>query len=163
MNLIVAVSDNWGIGNDNKLLYRIREDQQFFKNMTLGKVVVMGHSTFKSLPGEEPLPDRVNIVLSRNAELKIPGVTVCVSLKQLDEILKPYPTENVFIIGGESIYSQFLDSCDIAYVTKVESTPKADTFFPNLDLLPCWNVFEESERKTSKTGIVYRFCTYKSK
>jgi len=160
MNLIVAVSANWGIGYENKLLYRIRGDQQFFKDMTEGKVVVMGHSTFRSLPGGKPLANRTNIVLSRNPELRIPDVTICASIPQLNEILQAYATEGVFIIGGESIYSQFLDSCSHAYITKIESIPKADTFFPNLDALPNWQCIEESETKTSKTGLLYRFCTY---
>ena len=160
MNIIVAVSANWGIGYEDQLLFHIREDQQFFRTMTLGKVVVYGRTTLASFRDAKPLPDRTNIVLSRNPELVIPGVTICHSIPQLSELLKLYPTEDVFIIGGESVYAQFLNACTTAYITKIDVAPPADTFFPNLDALPSWRLVDESEAKMDKKGRMYRFCTY---
>jgi len=160
VNLIVAVTADWGIGCENRLLYRISEDMRRFKEMTIGKVVVMGHNTFKSLPDGLPLPERANIMLSANPGLCIPGVTVCESVAKLHDVLESYATEDVFVIGGESVYVQLLNSCENAYITKIERTPMADTFFPNLDELPGWWLAEESETKVSKTGIQFRFCEY---
>ncbi|MCL1845950.1 MAG: dihydrofolate reductase, partial [Defluviitaleaceae bacterium] len=133
MNLSVAISSNRGIGCKNELLFRISEDLRHFRALTEGKIVVMGHNTLKSLPNGKPLPRRTNIVLSRQIGLKIPGAIVCNSLEALDKILHNYSPENIFIIGGEEIYSQLLNRCNVAYITKVDACPPADAFFPNID------------------------------
>ena len=160
MNLIVAVSSDWGIGRDNDLLFYIKEDLRRFRTLTIGKVVVMGHGTFKSLPNQQPLKDRKNIVLSRENTLQINGVKVCNSLDSLRETLKSYEKENIFIIGGETIYRQLLNECETAYVTKVDSNPTADVFFPNLDKEAGWLLVEESETKF-QGELGYRYCKYK--
>ena len=142
MNISVAVSSNWGIGYKNDLLFRISPDLKRFKKLTMGKAIVMGHNTFKSLPNQLPLPGRKNIVMSRNPSLTIPGVYVANSKEQVMEMVK---NEQVFIIGGEQIYKLFLDDCTRVYLTKVRAAPPADAFFPNLDEKPEWHLAHKSE------------------
>ena len=159
MNLIASVSANWGIGKDNELLFRIKKDLARFRTLTLGKTVVMGHNTFKSI--KKPLDKRKNIVLTRNKALVIPGVTLCRSMLQLRQILSGHVSENVFVIGGETVYTQLLNDCALAYITKVNASPPADAFFPNLDELSDWRLTDESEtfvyRRTE-----YRYCLYEN-
>ena len=142
MNIIVAVSSNWGIGYKNDLLFRISPDLKRFKKLTMGKTIVMGHNTFKSLPNQRPLPGRKNIIMSRNPRLEIPGVYVANSKEQVMEMVS---TEEVFIIGGSEIYGLFLDDCTRIYLTKVNAAPVADRFFPNLDEKPKWILESKSE------------------
>jgi len=160
VNLIVAVSSEWGIGYKNELLFRIREDLQRFRKLTLNKVVVMGHNTFKSLPDGKPLPRRVNIVLSRDVSLQIPGVTVCNSLDALENILQEYNAQDVFVIGGEKIYNLLLDKCSTAYITKVDAKLPADTFMVNFDNLPDWTLTMEGAPMKSE-NISYKYYVYK--
>ena len=122
MKAIVAVDLNWGIGYRGNLLQRIPEDMKFFKQMTLGKVVIMGRETFESLPGKEPLKDRINIVLSKDECFTNEKVTICRSLDELFYELKKYNSDDVFVIGGESIYTQLLPYCSEVYVTKIDNT-----------------------------------------
>lgn len=159
MNLIVAVSSDWGIGYKNELLFRIREDLQRFKKLTINKVVVMGHNTFKSLPGGKPLPSRTNIVLSKNDSLQIPGVITCNSMGSLKALLQNHDPREIFIIGGEKVYAQLLNYCERAYITKVEANPSADVFMTNIDKLPCWRLEQESLLK-NYGEISYKFSIY---
>src|SRR5699024_1189782 len=140
MNIIVAVDQNWAIGKDNKLLIQIPEDQRFFRNETINKVVVMGRKTLESLPGGKPLKDRTNIVISSNKNYKPQGVIVVHSIEEALEELKKYNSEDIYIMGGQTIYQQFLDYCQIAHVTKVNYSYDADTYFPNLDNKKEWVV-----------------------
>jgi dihydrofolate reductase len=158
MNLIVAVDKNWGIGKDNKLLVRIPADQKYFREMTTGKVVVMGRKTLESFPNAAPLKDRTNIVLTHDKNYKTDAITVH-SEAELFEELKKYDSEDVFVIGGEMIYRQLLPLCDTAYITKVDFAYDADTFFPDLDSDPSWELAEESEEQTY-FDIEYYFCRY---
>ncbi|MCL2224138.1 MAG: dihydrofolate reductase [Defluviitaleaceae bacterium] len=157
MILIVAVSSNWGIGYKNRLLFHIREDLQRFKQITTGKTVVMGYNTFLSLPDSKPLPNRKNIVLSRKKDLQITGATVCDSLDALQILLRDTPSADVFIIGGENIYTQLLPHCTRAYITKVDAAPPADAFMPNLDELPNWKLTEEIQNHGEYS---YSYVTY---
>lgn len=162
MNAIVNVDAEWGIGKDGDLLFPISEDLQFFKRMTLGKIVVMGRQTLASFPGGKPLPKRTNIVLTHNKTLVLPDVTVCYDLEQLKALLANYPPDDVFLIGGSSIYSQLIDSCSFAYVTKVKATGSATHYFPNLDTKENWVLQEESE--THFQGeLPFWYCTYQNK
>jgi len=133
MKAIVAVDQNWGIGYRGNLLQRIPEDMKFFKQTTVGKVVVMGRETFASLPGGEPLKDRTNIVLCEDKQFSDKKIIVCTSLNELFIEVKKYAADEVFVIGGESVYTQLLPYCNEAYVTKIENTYKADKYFLNLD------------------------------
>lgn len=161
MNLIVAVAENWGIGHKNELLFRISNDLKNFRKITKDKVVVMGHNTFKSLPGSQPLKNRTNIVLSRDKGLSIPGVVVCNSLDELLVKTDKYNTCDVFVIGGEVIYTTLLNHCKKAYITKVKATVPADTFFPNVDEMEQWKLTEASE-EMEQEGLKYTFCVYEN-
>lgn len=159
MNAIVAVDNHWGIGYKNDLLFHVPEDMRYFKEKTTGKIVIMGKNTFYSLPHQKPLKDRTNIVLSRNKDLQIDGVTVCHSLEQLRELLKEFKTDAVFIIGGQAIYELLLPYCKVVYVTHFNAKTKADKHFPNLSVLKEWRLAERSEPVESK-GLTFTFDKY---
>ena len=148
MNLIVAVDKNWAIGLKNRLLVSIPEDMKFFRTETAGKVVVMGRKTLESFPGGIPLKNRINIVLTGNRDYEAKGALVLHTVEDILQELKKYPSQEVYIIGGESIYRQFLPYCDTAHVTKIDYAYEADTYFPNLDKLPEWKVTASSGEKT---------------
>ena len=139
MNLIAAVDQNWAIGNKNKLLVRIPDDQKFFRETTTGKVVVMGRKTLESFPNGLPLKNRTNIVLTHDKNYQVKDAIVLHSLEELHAELQKYPSEDIYVIGGETIYRQLLDECDVAHITKIDYAYDADAYFPNLD--------ERSERK----------------
>ncbi len=162
MNLIVNADRNWGIGKDNKLLVRIPADMKYFREMTTGNVIVMGRKTLESFPGGQPLKDRVNIVLSRNDSYHVKGAVVVHSEEELMEELKKYPDMEIYIIGGESVYRQFLDRCATAYVTKVDQAYEADSYFPNLEKESGWVLTGESEEQTY-FDVEYRFLRYEQK
>lgn len=159
MNLIVAVDANWGIGKQNQLLFSIPEDMAFFKETTLGKVVVMGRATMQSLPGHRPLKDRVNILLTSDHLLKPKGFMVAHSLEELKSLLAPYDGQEVFIIGGQKVYEQLLPYCRQAYVTKVQADGHADRHFPNLDTRSGWQLDHQSPPQLSGEYQL-TFCRY---
>lgn len=159
MKAIAAVDLNWGIGYRGNLLKRIPDDMKFFKQMTLGKVVIMGRETFESLPGQEPLKDRVNIVLSKSEHFNNEKVILCRSLDELYSELEKYDTDDVFVVGGESVYSQLLASCTEAYVTKIEEKYVADKYFVNLDKNKAWKLVSASNLQNYE-NIGYMFVKY---
>ncbi|MCL2630487.1 MAG: dihydrofolate reductase [Firmicutes bacterium] len=159
MNLIVVVDENWGIGSGNDLLFHLPEDFKYFKEKTLNKVVVMGGNTLLSLPKSQPLPNRINIVLSDL--FKRDDCLVVESLEELFTELKKYPAEDIFIIGGAMFYKTMLNYCDTAFVTKVNTTAPATHFFPNLNELKNWQLFSESEPIPSG-GYQIKFTVYKN-
>lgn len=162
MKLIVAVDQNWGIGYEGKLLEIIPADMKYFKEKTIGKVVVMGRATFESLPGGRPLQDRINIVLTKNCITNCGGIIVCSSLAALFKETKKYNSEEIFVIGGESIYEQLITYCSEAYVTKIDKSYIANKYFPDLDALPGWKLVEEGSLHSYR-DIDYRFMVYKNK
>lgn len=162
MNLIVAVDENWAIGNKGELLVRIPNDQKMFRNHTVGKVIVLGRKTMDTFPQGRPLPKRTNIILSRNPEYEVKDAVVVHSVDALLKEVQEYPSEDVYIIGGDSIYSQLLPYCDTAYVTWIEESYEADSYFPNLDKDPEWEMTEESEENTY-FDITYYFRKYERK
>lgn len=159
MNLIVAVDKNWAIGNKNDLLVRIPADQRFFRQETTGKVIIMGRKTLESFPQCKPLPNRTNIVITRKADYRVDGATVVGSIEEALELVKEYKTEDVFVIGGDSIYHQMLPYCDVAHITKIDYAYEADTYFPNLDDMPEWKITEQSEEQTYY-DLEYWFIKY---
>ncbi|KUO49921.1 MAG: dihydrofolate reductase [Desulfitibacter sp. BRH_c19] len=159
MKAIVAVDLYWGIGYKGELLQWIPEDLKFFKEKTLGKVVIMGRETFESLPGKKPLKDRLNVVLSKNEKFENENLTICRSLDELFSTIANYPIDDVFVIGGESIYAQLLPFCSQAYVTKIQNTYVADKYFINLDKLEAWEEVSTSEMK-NYDHIQYSFVKY---
>lgn len=162
MNIIVAVDQNWAIGCNNKLLVSIPSDMKFFRETTSGKVVVMGRKTLESFPGGRPLKNRTNIVLTRNPGYQVKGATVVHTLEELLEELKSYPSEDIYVIGGDSIYHLMLPYCDMAHVTKIHHAYEADSYFPNLDQLPEWEIAADSEEQTY-FDLEYHFLMYRRK
>ena len=160
MKAIVAVDETWGIGKNGTLLTHLPEDMKFFKETTTGQVVIMGRKTLESFPGKKPLPKRVNIVISQNESLKVDGALVVHSLKEALKEANTYTNQEVFVIGGASIYKALLPYCEEAYVTKMQNDFHADTFFPNLDNNPAWKCIEESPVHTYK-DLHFSFCHYK--
>ena len=159
MNLIVAVDSNWAIGKENKLLVSIPQDMKFFRETTKGKVVAMGRKTLESFPQGRPLANRVNIVISHNPDYQVKDAIVVHSIEELLEELKKYDEENIYIIGGESIYRQMLPYCDVAHVTKIDHAYEADAYFPNLDAMPEWKITQDSEEQTY-FDLEYYFYKY---
>ncbi len=159
MNLIAAVDKNWAIGNKNKLLVRIPDDQKFFRETTTGKVVVMGRKTLESFPNGLPLKNRTNIVLTHDKNYQVKDAIVLHSLEELHVELQKYPSEDIYVIGGETIYRQLLDECDVAHITKIEYAYDADAYFPNLDELPEWKITADSEEQTY-FDLEYYFYKY---
>lgn len=162
MNLIVAVDKNWAIGKENKLLVSIPADMKFFRETTGGKVVVMGRKTLESFPGGKPLKNRTNIVLTTDTSYRVKDALAVHSVEELLEELKKYPQEDIFVIGGESIYRQLLPYCTLAHVTKIDHAYEADTYFPNLDDMDDWEVTGESEEQTY-FDLEYTFVRYERK
>lgn len=162
MNLIVAVDKNWAIGNGGKQLVTIPDDQRLFRQETIGKVIVMGRKTLESLPGGQPLAGRTNVVLTKNPDFRKKGAVVMHSAEETLKYLEAYPTEDIYIVGGETIYRQFLPYCDTAHVTWIDYVYDADTFFPNLEKDPQWHVMEESDEQTY-FNLCYEFRKYERK
>ena len=162
MNLIVAVDSNWAIGNKDKLLISIPNDHKHFREETTGKVVVLGRKTLQTFPQGLPLKNRTNIILSKDPGYTVKDATVVHSLEELLEELKQYATEDIYIIGGESVYRQMLPYCDTAHITKIDHAYQADTYFPNLDNDPEWEITEDSDELTY-FDIPYQFVKYERK
>lgn len=160
MNLIAAVDKNWGIGYENKLLVSIPDDMKFFREVTTGNVVVMGRKTLESFPGGSPLKNRTNIVLSRNPGFAPKGVIVVHDPEELKEELKKYDSSDIYVVGGESIFSLLLDWCDTAYITRIDYSYRADAHFPNLDERPEWEAVTASDEQTY-FDLEYKFYKYR--
>lgn len=140
MNLIAAVDKNWAIGKNNELLVSIPNDMKMFRQMTTGKVVVMGRKTLESFPNGLPLKNRVNIVLTKNQNYQVKGAIIVHSVEEVLEELKKYDSEDVYVIGGGQIYRQMLPYCDTAHMTKIDHAYEADAYFPNLDENEEWKI-----------------------
>lgn len=162
MNIIAAVDNNWAIGYKNSLLVRIPRDQQLFREMTEGKVIVIGRKTFETFPQKQPLKKRVNIILSRDRSYTVKDATVVHSLEALMEALEKYDTKDVYVAGGACVYEQLLPHCDTAYITKIDHTYQADAYFPRLDTAGDWELTEESEEQTY-FDLEYYFQKYDRK
>jgi len=161
MNIIVVVDKNWAIGNKNELLYHLPSDLKHFKKMTRDKTVIMGRKTLASLPGGKPLPNRLNVVLSKTL-IQYPrkdGVTVVNSIADLFNLPQEFDIENAFIIGGQTIYQQLLSHAKYAYITKIDRAFEADAYFPNIDIDNNWLLPEElfsfSENNVKATVLKY--------
>lgn len=162
MNLIVAVDNNWAIGNKNELLIRIPNDHKHFREETTGKVVVLGRKTLETFPQGLPLKNRTNIILSTNPNYQVKDAIVVHSIDELLEELKKYDEEDIYIIGGDSVYRQMLPYCKVAHVTKIDYEYEADAYFPNLDKDEEWEITAESDELTY-FDIAYYFLKYERK
>ncbi len=159
MNIIVAVDSNWAIGNKNELLIRIPNDHKHFWEETRGKIVVLGRKTMETFPQGLPLKNRTNIILSHDRDYQVKDAIVVHSLEELLEQLRAYSDEEIYIIGGESVYRQLLPYCNVAHVTKIDHAYEADAYFPNLDQDPEWKIVADSDEQTY-FDIAYQFLKY---
>ena len=160
MNMIVAADRNWGIGKNGELLTHLPGDLKYFKERTLGKVVVMGRKTLESLPGGKPLPGRTNIVLTANPFFEKEGCTVVHTMDELREECTKYEPENVMLIGGAMLYNLLMEECDSLFITKIDGEFEADVFIKNADELADYKIVWQSEIQEEK-GIKYQFLEYK--
>lgn len=162
MNVIAAVDNNWAIGYQGSLLVRIPSDQKMFREMTEGKVIVMGRKTLETFPQKQPLKNRVNIVLSRDKGYTVKDAVVVHSIKELMDELKKYDDNDIFVVGGASVYEQMLPYCDTAHITKIDYAYQADAHFPNLDVMPEWELTADSDEQTY-FNLEYYFLKYQRK
>lgn len=158
ISIIVAVAENGVIGCKNRLIWHIGEDLKRFKRITTGHPVVMGRKTFESLGGK-PLRNRVNVVVTRNADLCVPqGVIIASSL---DEAVAEFPaSEEVFVIGGGEIYRQALPVADRLYLTRIHALPEGDTSFPDVSPEQWRLVWREENPVSEENPIGYEFADY---
>lgn len=160
MNFIVAVASDYAIGKDNDLLFSLPSDLRYFKEKTTNKIVVMGERTYHSLP-KRPLPNRINIVLSNNLDFNDDGIIIVRSIPELLEEVKKYNSEDVFVMGGASVYNQLMDYCTYAYITKVNKITQADTFINNIDNMSDWQIISSSDSMI-ENGLEFKFVVYKN-
>ena len=156
MELIVAVYDDWGIGCEGDQPIALSADRKFFRKTTAGSTVIVGRKTVGSFPGGQPLPKRRNILLTRQ-DIQMPGFETAHSPQEAADMCAG--DEKVFVIGGGTVYRQMLPLCDRAYISKVHTTAPCDTWFPNLDELPDWQLTETLE-SGEEDGIGYEMCIY---
>ncbi len=160
MKAILHADREWGIGKANGLMFSIPADMKFFKETTIGNVVVMGSNTLRSFPGGRPLKGRTNIVLWPDGEER----DDCVVVRSLDELfaeIKKYDGDKVFVIGGAMMYKTLLPYCDEVLVTKVDAVGGADAFFEDLDKNPDFLLVNKSQ-PTVTNGYTITFDTYKN-
>ncbi len=160
MKVIVAVDSNWAIGNKGQLLISIPADHKNFRKETLGKVVIYGRKTLETFPQSIPLDGRTNIILSRKKDYNVRNAVVVHDREELLKAIEGYDPDDVYLIGGASVYEQFLDLCDTAIVTYLDREYVADAFFPNLDESPEWELVSESEEQVY-FDTTYSFREYK--
>jgi len=160
ISIIVAVSDDWGIGKDNELLWHISEDLKRFKRLTTGKTVIMGKKTWYSLP-KRPLPGRKNIVLTDIMGEMIDGSETVYSIDEA--INRCSKDDEAFVIGGGSIYRQFMTQADRLYITHVHMKAPADIYFPEIDM-KVWKITEKEDFPVSETNTIpYTYIIYERK
>jgi len=157
MDLVVNVTENWGIGMENNLLVTISADLKRFRQLTTGRTVILGRKTLDTFPSGRPLKNRRNLILSGNPNYAVEGAEVVHSLEELKAAIQP--DEPVSVIGGASIYELLLPYCSKARITKTLLTVPADRFFPNLDELSGWRVAEASE-VLEENGIRFQYVDY---
>lgn len=159
MNIIVAADNNWAIGSKGRLLVSIPNDGKHFREEIKGKVVVFGRKTLDNFPQGQPLAGCRNMILSSNPSFAVKGAEVVHSLEALLKELEKYRSEDIYVIGGDSVYRQLLPYCNVAHVTKIDHEYEADTYFANLDQDPAWKVTEESDEQTY-FDLPYQFLKY---
>ena len=158
MDLVVNVSENWGIGKGGDQLVYISADLKRFRQLTTGKAVILGRKTLATFPGGRPLKNRTNLILSGSVT-EIEGAEVYPDLPSLLIRLKDMDTEQISVIGGASVYEALLPYCHKAYITKTYGDYEADTFFPNLDKLENWEIVNTGEM-LEENGIQFQYIDY---
>lgn len=160
ISIIVAVSEDWGIGKNNELLWHVSEDLKRFKSLTLGNTIIMGKKTWESLP-RRPLPGRKNIVLTDVPDEVFDGSVTAYSVE--DALNKCSESEEIFVIGGGSVYRQFMPVTDRLYITHIHKKAEADVYFPVIDLR-IWEAVKKEEYKASDdNSIAYTYIIYERK
>ena len=161
MTLIANADQNWGIGYKDKLLVSIPEDMKHFRNETMGHTVVCGRKTLAGFPGGLPLKGRRNIVLSTKEDFTARDAIIAHSTQELFNILKGIDSDDIYIIGGGSVYNMMEPYCDEAIITRLDYCYQADAFFPDLDKKENWKIVDVSEEQTC-FSIEYHFVRYKN-
>lgn len=161
MNAIVVVDQIWAIGREGRLLFNLPADMERFKKLTEGGAIIMGRRTLNSFVEGHPLPNRRNIVVTRNADLVPSDVEVVPDTEAAVEAVADEDPDKVWVIGGGSVYAALLSRCRRTYLTRVETVAEGepDTYFPDLDHLPGWEVESVSE-PMSENGLTFRFAQY---
>lgn len=163
MKMIFAVDESWNIGYDGDMLFKISKDLQRFRSLTETNIIIMGRKTFESLPDQKALPNRINIVITRDAEYRAEDILVVTSIDELFQLLDVINPDNKmvnFVIGGGNIAHQLLQYCNYAYITKVlRSFDATDTLIPNLDEDQDWIVVKETEYYM-QDDLMYNYVDY---
>ena len=159
MDAIVAVYSDWGIGDGGTQPVVLKADRRHFRSLTDGSAVIVGRKTLADFPGGKPLANRFNIVVSRQG-INVDGALVVHSTGEALDAAEDF--EQCFVIGGASVYMQFFNYLERVYVTKIDTEPQSDSFFPNLDRNPEWECVAQ-EPWEEENGIRYCFCTYERK
>lgn len=163
MNAIVVTDRAWAIGRDGDLLFSLPTDMRRFRSMTLDGTVILGRKTLDSFPGGKPLPRRRNIVITHNADFDREGAVIVSSLQEALDAAADEDPDKLWVIGGGSVYTALLCRCTRVYLTRVDAVAEgADTFFPNLDKLPGWEVECVSD-PVEENGLTYQFVDYINK
>lgn len=158
ISLIVAIAANNVIGRDNQLPWRLPADLAYFKQTTQGHTVVMGRKTYESLG--KPLPGRTNWILTRDKDFQAEG---CQVFHSVDEVLKSAEGKEVFIIGGEKVYREFLPRTDRLFITRINESFEGDTYFPEI-LEDHWELTSSIQgEKNDKNPYEYEFLVYTGK
>lgn len=159
MILIASADKHWAIGCKGELLVSIPADLKRFSSITTGHTVVLGRKTLETFPGGRPLKNRRNIIFSRDPKYTVYGAETVHSAEELFKALEGVDSDDIYVIGGQSVYTMLLPYCDVAYITKIDFSYTADAFLPNLDEDPEWELTEESEEQTYY-DLLYTYRTY---
>ena len=163
MIAIAAVDRNWAIGNKGQLLISLPEDQKgVFRKYTSGHTVVFGRKTLETFPGQRLLPNRVNVIMSRNYDFEKEGAVILHSVDELQDFLN-LSADEVFLIGGASMYNSLIGLCDKAIITSIRAEYEADCYFPDLDKDPDWELEFEEDTVMSEKGVEFTVRHYKRK
>ncbi len=162
MDIVVAVYENWGIGLNGSQPVVVKADRRHFREVTGTGTVILGRKTLEDFPGGKPLKGRRNIILTRDAEFTVEGGEVVHSVDEAVRAVEGEDPDQVFVIGGESVYRQLMPYCRRAFVTKIYDEPPADAFFPDLDELEEWHAADTGPVMTEE-DIKYQFITYERK
>ena len=159
MEAIVAVYSDWGIGSGGTQPVVLKADRAHFRELTMGAAVIVGRKTLEDFPGGKPLKGRHNIVVSRQ-EIKIEGAELVHSTEEA--LAAAARQERCLVIGGASVYRQFMPYVDTVHITKIDLAPASDSFFPDLDADPAW-IIAETEGPYEHEGLTYFYVTYRRK
>lgn len=164
ISIIVAAGSNNAIGKNNSLIWHLPADMKFFKEKTTGHCIITGRKNYESIPEKfRPLPNRTNIIVTRQQDYLAPGAIITSSLQEAIEKARQTGDEEIFIIGGGDIFKQSIHLTDTIYLTKIEEVFDADVFFPELDLTKWNEVSRVKGVKDEKNKYDYAFITYKRK